>query len=206
MLNAQRAQTVSAQGPGGQGPGGEGPGGHGHGENGEYGAAALPPELQFLSSLPPDQRFDHVTSIQMSFVNPQGTQVVLSGIPGTVTAVTGTSISLQPNGAAAGTPARTFNVTPSTFVHGKAQRGSLSVFKAGDKAVVYVINNSTNAVAVVEPRLALPALVMLTGHPGMMMHRGAGTPTPAAGTPAPGTPAPATATPGTPAPPAPPAP
>jgi hypothetical protein len=149
--------------------------------------------------LPPDQRFDHVTSVQVTFVNPQGTQVVVSGIPGTVTAVTATSISLQPNGTAAPTPARTFNVTPNTFVRGRAQQGSLSAFKPGDKAGVFVVNNGTNAAAVVEPRLMMPAMVMLTGHPGMTMpHKGAWTPTPAAGTPMPGTPAPTTPAPAAP--------
>lgn len=111
----------------------------------------LPPELEFLRTMSAEQQFDSVLGAQVTFVNPQGEQIVVNAIPGTVTAVTATELTLDPNGPAM---PRTFNVTQDTLVAASARRGTLTVLAQGDRAVVFTVGDSPNASAIVEPRFA----------------------------------------------------
>jgi|GEM_PF-6400861 len=108
----------------------------------------LPAQLQFLSSMTPQQRFDHFTGSQMTWVNPQGQQVVVGMVPGKVTSMTSNTLTMQPNGA---TTTRTFNVTSSTIVRGAARQGTLSAFSTGQRVIVTTVNNSDDAVAIMTP-------------------------------------------------------
>jgi len=126
----------------------------------------LPAELQFLRSLSPLQRFDHFAGAQVTFVNPQGQPVVVNMIPGTVSAVTTTSVTIQPNGA---TQARTFNVTPATFVRGSPHTGVVEAFANGDRAVVYQIGSSNDATAIVGHNFGRHGGSMMPGHLGLEM-------------------------------------
>ena len=124
----------------------------------------LPPELAFLQGLTPTERFDHYLGGQVGFVNPSGQNVYVNWIPGKVSSISANSIAITPNGA---TQTRTFNITSTTRVVARPQTGTLSAFSQGDRVVVYVINNGTNAVAITEPH-------MMMGMEGHGMHRGAG--------------------------------
>lgn len=108
----------------------------------------LPPELAFLQGETPQQRFDHVLSGQVTFQNPQGQQVVLNMTPGKVESVSSNSVTITPNGS---TQARTFNVTPNTYIVAQPAAGSLSAFRNGDRVVAFTIGNSNDAVAIVAP-------------------------------------------------------
>lgn len=124
----------------------------------------LPPELQFLSTLTPQQRFDHFLGAQMTWVNPQGQNVVVSIIPGTVTAATGNTLTITPNGT---NQSRTFNVTSTTSVRVTPHNGTLNLFNNGDRVTVVTVNNSNNASAILEPGAMRG---MYPGHyPGRMM-------------------------------------
>src|SRR5258708_21401895 len=79
-------------------------------------AQRLPPELAFLAQLTPQQRFDHMLPGQAAFLNPQGQEVVVNFIPGTIASISGNTVTVTVNGPA---PAQTraFTVTPTTWVH-----------------------------------------------------------------------------------------
>jgi hypothetical protein len=110
----------------------------------------LPPELAFLRSMTPDQRFDHILGGQITFRNPQGQDVVLTAIPGKIASIGTNAVTITPNGSAQD---RTFNVTPSTWIITGPRQGSLAAFSQGDRVVVLTINNSSNATAIMRPHL-----------------------------------------------------
>ncbi len=139
--------------------------------------SVLPPELDFLRSMTSEQRFDHTLGSQMRFQNPQGQEVVLNVIPGKVTAVGATSITIQPNGSA---QMRTFNVTQTTFVRGTAHRGTLTTFAPGDRVIVYTIGSSTNASGIVEASALLRHHGAFGPRPAHPSPGGTATPTPVA--------------------------
>lgn len=138
----------------------------------------LPPELEFLRTLPAEQQFDSVVGAQATVLDPQGQAIVVNAIPGQVTALTANSVTVDLNGPA---QASTFNVTQDTLVSGIARRGSLTVFNPGDRVVVFTIGDSPNASAIVEARFAMGMM----DHYRMMDGRSA-EPAPAAATPATG--------------------
>ncbi|HEX5417610.1 MAG TPA: hypothetical protein VFZ25_18280 [Chloroflexota bacterium] len=139
-------------------------------------AHPLPAQLQFLSSLTPEERFDHFTGGQLNWVNPQGQAVTLSIIAGKVTAVTSNTVTVQPNGT---TTTRTFNVTANTMVRGKAHPGSLVAFAPGDRVLVTSVGNSNDATSITARSFAgAGAAGHAPGH-GMMPASGQSTPAPA---------------------------
>lgn len=144
--------------------------GMGHGQ-------MLPSQLQFLSSMTPQERFDHFTGGQMSWINPQGQSVVLTIVPGKVTAVTANTVTIQPNGT---TTTRTFNLTANTLVRGTPHPGSLAALAPGDRVVVTTVGNTNDATSITAPNFARNGMA---GHmPGREMM-----PTPTGSTPAPAT-------------------
>src|SRR5579884_2937843 len=108
----------------------------------------LPPELAFLQGMTSTQRFDHYLGTQTGFVNPQGQNVYLNSIPGKVSTISASSLTITPNGS---TQTRTFNITSNTWVVSRPHQGALSAFSPGDRVIVYVINNGNDAVAITGP-------------------------------------------------------
>lgn len=107
----------------------------------------LPPELQFLRTMTPTQRFDSFIGAQMTWRNPQGQEVVLNVIPGKIDSIGANAVTITPNGA---TQSRTFNVTQNTYIVSRPRQGTLSAFSPGDRVIVTAVGNSSNAAAIVE--------------------------------------------------------
>lgn len=107
----------------------------------------LPPELEFLRNMNATQRFDSFIGAQMTWRNPQGQQVVLNVIPGKIDSIGTNAITITPNGV---TQTRTFNVTQNTYIVARPRQGTLSAFSPGDRVIVTVVGNSSNAAAIVE--------------------------------------------------------
>ncbi|HLH72781.1 MAG TPA: hypothetical protein VKX96_05820, partial [Chloroflexota bacterium] len=95
---------------------------------------------------------DHYLGTQTGFVNPQGQNVYLNSIPGKVSTISASSLTITPNGS---TQTRTFNITSNTWVVSRPHQGALSAFSPGDRVIVYVINNGNDAVAITGPRLMM---------------------------------------------------
>ncbi len=156
-----------AQGPGPGGMMGGWDGGMGfHGE-------MLPPQLQSLRNVPPDQRFSHFLGGTLNFTDANGTQVTVNVTPGTVTGVTATGVTVRPNGQ---TAEKTFGLTQNTTVRAYPDRGSLQALTAGDEVVVVTVGNSTDAVSI----LKHPRYRAATATPAPAATAPAATATPAA--------------------------
>lgn len=111
----------------------------------------LPPELEFLRTMTPAERFDHTLTAQITFRNPQGQNVVLNLIFGKVASVGTSTITITPNGTM---QTRTFNVTATTWIVTRPHRGTLATFQPGDRVIVAFVGSSTDAAAIIEPALA----------------------------------------------------
>ncbi len=107
----------------------------------------LPPELQFLRTMTPTQRFDSFIGAQLTWRNPQGQEVVLNVIPGKIDSVGTNAVTITPNGT---TQTRTFNVTQNTYIVARPRQGTLSAFSPGDRVIVTAVGNSSSAAAIVE--------------------------------------------------------
>jgi hypothetical protein len=109
------------------------------------GAINLPPELQGLRDLPPAERFEHFTGGQFTLKDKDNNPVTVNVTPGTVTAASATSLTLNAN---VGT-SKTFTLNDQTNIRGKSARGSDQAAQPtlanGDKVVVVSLNNSTTA-------------------------------------------------------------
>ena len=122
------------------------PGGYG-----PWGGAAgfqLPPELQGLHDLPPDQRFAHFKGAQLSLTDKDNRPLTLSVTPGTVTAASATSLTIAANDGTS----KTYTLDDKTFIRGRLAQGGAQAPRPtlanDDKVVVMTINNSTTATAV----------------------------------------------------------
>lgn len=142
----------------------------------------LPAELAFLQGMTADERFDRVVSAQVTIRNAQGQDVVVNAVPGKVASIATNSVTITPNQSS---QVRSFNVTPDTVVMGRARRGLLTVFSQGDRVVVFVVDNSPNAAAIVEPPFMMSMMDQMMGQTGMMPGMMGGPP-PTVGTPAAG--------------------
>jgi hypothetical protein len=125
----------------------------------------LPPELAFLQGMTANEQFDRVVSAQVTIRNPQGQDVVVNAVPGRVASITTNTVTITPNQSS---QTRTFNVTPDTVIMGRPQRGSLTVFSQGDRVVAYVVDNNSNAAAIVEPPFMMSMMGMMMGQTGTM--------------------------------------
>jgi hypothetical protein len=104
-------------------------------------------------------------------LNPQGQEVIVNSTPGTISAITGNSVSITVNGPA---PAqtRTFTITPTTWVHAMPHRGSIQALATGDRVVVYTIGNSGDATAITESRASMSHFGMMGAGYHMMGPQG----------------------------------
>ncbi|MBI2942013.1 MAG: hypothetical protein HYY04_16405 [Chloroflexi bacterium] len=107
----------------------------------------LPPELEFLRTLPAEQQFDRFTGAHATFLNPQGDEVIVHVTPGVVRSVAAQQVTIDPNGPVT---TRTFNITQNTFVRGEPRRGRLTIIGEGDRVVVVSVGDSSDAFAVAE--------------------------------------------------------
>ena len=123
---------------------GWGPFGH---FGGPFDGHAIPPELQGLEQLPPAERFKHFSGAQISLKDKDNNPVVVNVTPGTVTAVSATSLTLAANDGSA----KTFTLDDTSIVRGKpdtstpGNRPAATTLKQGDLVVVITKNNETTA-------------------------------------------------------------
>jgi hypothetical protein len=107
--------------------------------------ANLPPELEGLRDLPPAERFGHFTGGQITLKDKDNNPVTVNVVPGTVTAVSATSLTLNANDGTS----KTFTLNDQTNIRGKSARGGNQAAQPtlanNDKVVVVSLNNSTTA-------------------------------------------------------------
>ena len=141
------ASSLGVSGPVGNGPWAAG--WHG-GPSGNHAGLALPPEIQGLASIPPDQRFSHFVGAQVNLKDKDGHPLTIDVTPGKVTAASATSLTIAANDGTS----RTFTLDSSTTFHGKSSSQSTptasSQLANGDDVVVVTMNNSTTATAIVD--------------------------------------------------------
>ena len=120
------------------------------GPMGGHWGANLPPEIQGLHNLAPEQRFGHFMggSMRFSDTNDQAHSVAL--VPGTVTSFADGKLTVEPNDKS-GT--KTYTIGSETRVHAIGQRwqggqGATATPKQGDKAMVVTLDGSDTAHAV----------------------------------------------------------
>ena len=105
------------------------------------GAAALdrsfPPELAGLADVPADQRFQHFRGVQVQLTDKDNRPLRVDVTPGTVTAVTATSLTISGNDGVS----HSYALNEQTMQHGQAA-------KQNEHVVVATINGSTTATAV----------------------------------------------------------
>jgi hypothetical protein len=102
---------------------------------------ALPPELAGLHDVPPAERFAHFMGARVALTDKDGKPVALEVTPGTVTAVSTSSITIAANDGAT----RTFAIDEHTAVRRQPAQN--------DRVVVVTLNGASTATAV----LAFPA-------------------------------------------------
>lgn len=105
----------------------------------------MPRLFEILRDVPPDERFEHVRSIELTIADKDGTQVVFSATLGTVASVSGSALTVDAND---GTTPR-FTINADTGFYGQAH--SAGDLEAGDHVVVTAIDGATAASAVIEP-------------------------------------------------------
>ncbi len=122
-----------------------------HGGWGNGAGFTLPPELQGLTSIPANQRFDHFVDVQVNLKDQNNQPISINVIPGKVTASSATSLTIAANSGGD----QTFTLNKQTAIHAMAATpvatGTPSAstgLQKGDDVVVVTLNHSTTAVAV----------------------------------------------------------
>jgi len=117
------------------------------GNHGPFDAHALPPELQGLEQLSPADRFKHFNGAQISLKDKDNQPLTVNVTPGTVSAVSATSLTLTANDGST----KTFTLDDKTVIRGKpdmstpGNRPSATTLKQGDMVVAVTKNNETLA-------------------------------------------------------------
>lgn len=118
------------------------PGPHGQGpRRGPALFGLLPFRLEELQGIPPGQWFSHFLSAQYALTDKDGKAITVTVAGGTITAKSDQSLTVQLNGAGAGT--KTYTVTGATKVLGKG--GKLENLVAGDQVLVVTVGTSNEA-------------------------------------------------------------
>jgi hypothetical protein len=112
-------------------------GGPWHNGGGWNPAASLPPELAGLADVPADQRFSHFRGARVQLTDKNNQPLTIEVTPGTVTAVSQNSLTMNTNEGAS----RTFTLNDQTKTHGETAAQN-------DKVAVVTINNNATASAV----------------------------------------------------------
>jgi|SRR4051794_16811965 hypothetical protein len=117
------------------------------GPGGPFGEHALPPEFQGLEQLPPAERFKHFGGAQIALKDKDNNPVTVNVTPGTVSAVSATSLTLTANDGST----KTLALDDKTIIRGKpdmstpGNRPSATTLKQGDMVVAITKNNETTA-------------------------------------------------------------
>jgi hypothetical protein len=117
-------------------------------------AAEIPPELQGFKDLAPTERFGHFFGGQLRFSDTGSQAHTVSVVPGTVTALSDKSVTINANDPSLGS--KSYNLTTETRIHQAGGRpwgsqngqGSSATMKSGDQVVVVSLDNSSDARAV----------------------------------------------------------
>ena len=139
--------TVSSALAQGFGPIGGGHFGGGPFGGGPFGGHAIPPEFQGLEDLPPAERFKHFQGVQVMLKDKNDQPVTVNVTPGTVNAVSATSLTLAANDGSS----KTFALDGETVIRGKpdtstpGNRPAATTLKQGDLVVVVTKNNEATA-------------------------------------------------------------
>ena len=118
------------------------------GPGGDMTGFVLPPELQGLTGIPADQRFQHFLGAQVNLTDKNNQPITLTITPGKVTSASATSLALAANDGSS----KTFALDDKTMLHTRAGTGSNTTTPAlasGDTVIVVTLNNSTTAMAVI---------------------------------------------------------
>jgi hypothetical protein len=113
-------------------------GGHGH---------AMPPELQGLEQLPPAERFKHFGGAQILLKDKDNNPLTVNVTPGTVSAVSATSLTLAANDGST----KTYTLNNETVIRGKpdsttpGNQPAPTTLKQGDMVVAVTKNNENTA-------------------------------------------------------------
>ena len=114
---------------------------------GPFDGHAIPPELQGLEQLPPAERFKHFSGAQVSLKDKDNNPLTINVTPGTVNAVSATSLTLAANDGST----KTFTLDDKTVIRGKpdtstpGNRPAATTLKQGDLVAVVTKNNETTA-------------------------------------------------------------
>ncbi len=114
---------------------------------GPFGGHAIPPELQGLEQLPPAERFKHFNGAQVSLKDKDNNPLTVNVTPGTVSAVSATSLTLAANDGST----KTYTLDGNTVVRGKpdsttpGNRPAATTLKQGDLVAVVTKNTETTA-------------------------------------------------------------
>ncbi len=115
--------------------------------DGPFGAHAIPPELQGLEQLPPAERFKHFSGAQINLKDKDDKPLAVNVTPGTVSAVSATSLTLAANDGTS----KTYTLDDKTVIRGKpdtstpGNRPAATTLKQGDMVVVVTKNTETVA-------------------------------------------------------------
>lgn len=113
-----------------------------------FAAVDVPREIQGWHDLPAADRFRHFQGAQIRFTDANNSPHTANVTPGTVTAFTGSSLTIDTNAGGG----KTYSLTGSTRIHTAAHpaegSSSQSTPKVGDKVVVITLDDSSEARAV----------------------------------------------------------
>lgn len=114
---------------------------------GPFSGHAIPPELQGLEQLPPAERFKHFNGAQISLKDKDNNPLTVNVTPGTVSAVSSTSLTLAANDGST----KTFTLDGNSVIRRKPDANSqnsqpaATTLKQGDLVAVVTKNNETTA-------------------------------------------------------------
>jgi hypothetical protein len=120
---------------------------------GPFGPHAMPPELQGLAQLPSAERFKHFNGAQVTLKDKDNNPLTVNVTPGTVSAVSATSLTLAANDGTS----KTYTMDDKTMVRGKPDASTpgngpaATTLKQGDRVVVVTKNTETVARFVMSP-------------------------------------------------------
>jgi hypothetical protein len=114
---------------------------------GPFAGHAIPPEIQGLEQLSPADRFKHFSGAQIALKDKDNQPITVNVTPGTVNAVSSTSLTLAGNDGST----KTYALDGNTVIRGKpdattpGNRPAATNLKQGDLVVVITKNNETAA-------------------------------------------------------------
>jgi hypothetical protein len=104
---------------------------------------ALPPELAGLTDIPAAERFQHFRGVRVQLTDKDNKPLTADILPGTVTSVSPTSLTMTANDGSA----HTFTIDDKTVTHSKS--GAQNAPGQNDKVIVATLNGSSTATAII---------------------------------------------------------